>query len=473
MVPSTPETVKELTKHGQIVMASPGTVAKARRLLWVTTVVALCAPVAALGARWRDGLRAEQSLHAGLGYLDVSVDRAASPEALDSRAAEAEFGRAVAFDASPEVTRRARALWHVARAFGDLRQSNLVLASSEVQSALREAPEEPRVALAAAVLDLRRGESARAERRFLAVESASGAPTELVVRGAMGRVDVMLDAGRGHEALTVAETVARRVPASATVQNRLGLARRAVGDVDGARVAFLRAQTLDPQSPTALVNLAGLARARGELAEARTLLTQALRVAPEDGESLLALGVVLGDLGLDAEAKAALEHATRAMPEASAPWRMLGSHAQRMGRLSQAVAHFRTALDRDAGDAAARTNLGVALAQTGDRDGALRAFEEVTQRAPSTGEAWNGLGAMRLAMSDPEHAVGPLQQASVLLPDDPNPPMNLGLALERLQRWDDAARAFRECLRRRPGHEQAAAHLAALQPENVAARRAR
>ena len=94
----------------------------------------------------------------------------------------------------------------------------------------------------------------------------------------------------------------------------------------------------------------------------------------------------------------------------------------------------------------------------------MRAFAQVTERAPSVGPAWNGLGAMRLALSDPEGAIGPLQHASRLLPDDPNPTMNLGLAFERLRRWDDAARAFRETLRRAPTSEAATTHLAAMQP---------
>jgi Flp pilus assembly protein TadD len=110
----------------------------------------------------------------------------------------------------------------------------------------------------------------------------------------------------------------------------------------------------------------------------------------------------------------------------------------------------------------------VALAQSGDRRGALRAFQEATELAPGIGAGWNGLGAMRLALGDAENAVGPLQQAMTLLPDDPNPSLNLGLALVRLQRWNDAAAAFRETLRRAPGNEVAITHLMTLQPDPAA-----
>ena len=104
------------------------------------------------------------------------------------------------------------------------------------------------------------------------------------------------------------------------------------------------------------------------------------------------------------------------------------------------------------------------LARLGRRDGARRTFEEATRRAPHQGEAWNGLGAMRLQAGDADAAIGPLQQAAALLPDDPNPSLNLGRAYENLERFDEAARAFREALRRAPGNHVAMEHLMRLVP---------
>jgi len=455
-------------------MVAPLSAVKQKRLLWATTVLALLAPVAAVGARWRDGVRAAESVRQGELVLDAPMDEAPTPEQIEARRAETHFGRAVSLDPGDARTRRARALWHVARAYGDLARGELVLAATESQTALREAPEEPRVLLVAAVVDLRRGEAGRAERRFEQVERMPGVPSAVRVRSAVHHVDVLLDAGRVHEALTLAEDVVRSASNSAAVQNRLGLARAAVGDRDGARVAFEQARVLSPGSATPFVNLARIARSAGDLATARQMLERAVALVESDGEAWLAYGVVLSDMGpaQESAARAAILRAARLTPDAAGPFRAQGDLDLRAGRLNDAVESFREALQRDVGDTASRTNLGVALARQGDRRAAMQAFEEVTQRAPSTGQAWNGLGAMRLASDDALGAVGPLQQATVLLPEDPNPPMNLGLALERLQRWDDAARAFRECLRRSPAHEAAARHLAALQPGAGAARHA-
>ena len=68
-------------------------------------------------------------------------------------------------------------------------------------------------------------------------------------------------------------------------------------------------------------------------------------------------------------------------------------------------------------------------------------------------------------------AVDDYRRLLALTPADADAWFNMGFVLERLQRWDDAARAFRECLRRAPAHEAAARHLAALQPGAATQRR--
>ena len=97
-------------------MVSPLSAVKQKRLLWATTVVALLAPVAAVGARWRDGVKAAEQVRAGERVLDAPMDEAPTPEQLEAGRAEALFGRAVSLDPGDARTRRARALWAVARA---------------------------------------------------------------------------------------------------------------------------------------------------------------------------------------------------------------------------------------------------------------------------------------------------------------------------------------------------------------------
>lgn len=435
-----------------------------KKLLWAVSLTAVCAPVVALGLRLREDARADRWMREGVAKLDVSIDRAPTPESIDWHGAEALFDRVVRAGGDGDRGRRARALWHGCRALGDLSRGELVLASAEVQTARREDPDELRVTFVDAVVLQRRGERRRAAQLFEGITRGASVPETLRVRVGLHRLDLLLDEGDGHGALTLAESLAHGTTVRAALGNRLGLARSAVGDSAGARAAFEVARASDPADATPLINLARIARASGDREGARRMLQQALALDQTDGEAWLAYAVVLTDLGAMAEARRAVLEAGRRMPDQPGPWTTQGEIDLREGHPVEAAASFREALQRAPDDTGARTNLGVALARTGDRRGALRAFEQVTQRAPSVGQAWNGLGVMRLGMSDPEGAIGPLEHATRLLPDDPNPPMNLGLAYERLRRWNEAARAFREALRRAPAHELAASHLAAMQP---------
>lgn len=442
---------------------------KRKALLWITTALALAAPAVTLGIRARDGRTADALVVRGLAALDAPLERAARPESIDWRTAVDSFERARTLDPGGASGQRASAMFHVARAYEFLSRAEVVMAHTEATTAARMLGDDPRVKLCLALTTLRRGDPARAERLLDAVDR-SDAPVAVRTRSGVHHVDVLLDAGRTHDALTLAESLDRLAPRSAAVANRLGLVRAAVSDVEGARAAFARARSIDPRDASPVINLARMERSRGALAEARTLLEQALAIDEAQGDAWLAYGVVLSELGPahGAAARAAILRASRSLPDDAEPWAAQGAIDLQEAKWADAIESFREAIRRAPNHAGARANLGVALAQSGDRRGALHAFQEATELAPGTGAGWNGLGAMRLALGDAENAVGPLQQAMTLLPDDPNPSLNLGLALVRLQRWNDAAAAFRETLRRSPGNEVAITHLMTLQPDPAA-----
>lgn len=435
-------------------------------VLWLVALGALVAPVLALDVRVRERRESTSQLAQGLAVFEAPIEHVIELESADIARARALFERAWRGDPEGETGARARALMHVAQAYQDLSRNEVVLATQEADTAERLRPGDPHVELLAATVAARRGEGVRAERALdrLARAPRGMIPAPVSARAAMLRVDLLLDAGRVHEALAVIESLDRDHPAVGAIKNRLGLARAAVGDRAGAREAFQRAAEIDPSHEAPLVNLARLAREEGDLQGARALLERAIGVAPESPEAWLAYGVVLGDLR-DPRARRALVRAGELAPDDAAPWLAQGDLDLAEGHLEGALESFRQALARDPDNVAAETNLGVVLARRGERAGAIEAFERATRRSPHQGQAWNGLGAMRLAQGDAQGALGPLQQASALLPEDPNPPMNLGLALEALQRWDDAGRAYREVLRRAPGHEAALRRLLAITPE--------
>lgn len=437
-----------------------------RALLWVFALAAAVAPIGALAVQHRDTQQADAAMRDALDALSANLDVAPTPERLDAARAARGFDRARGAGGDESRARLATALWHVARGYGDLGRGELVLASQSAATALREAPDNPHAKLFAGVVALRRGDAGRAESLLAAVHQDASAPASVRLRAGIHHLDVLLDARRGHPALALAEELARAYADEPAVLNRLGLARLSVGDLDGATAALRRAAERAPEDPSPRINLAEVARQRGDLPVARAHLERAIALREGDGEAWLAYGIVLAAQGGDhrVAARTAILRTARLLPDNAGPWVAQGNLDLEESHWAEAATSFREALQRDAHQVTARTNLGVALARAGDRRGALVAFTEATQRAPNAGEAWNGLGAMHLAAGELLAAVDPLQRAMVLLPDDANPAMNLGVVMERMERWDEAARAYREALRRAPGHPQATERLGRLQP---------
>ena len=117
----------------------------------------------------------------------------------------------------------------------------------------------------------------------------------------------------------------------------------------------------------------------------------------------------------------------------------LGLLYEKTGRLGDAIAHYRQALEGNA-DGAAHTNLGNALLLSGRRDEALKHLREAVRISPDSAEAWNNLGGGLTEMGDGAEALRCYRRAAELDPDDGRLRFNLGTAL--LARGElDAARA--------------------------------
>ena len=439
-----------------------------KRILWLVVFLALLTPVGALVMQWRESNLGSQRFADAIAMLDVPLERSVRLESIDVVRAQAILDQVRRADPAGPNASRSRALWHVAQAYADLSRGEMSMALQEADTAERLSPGDPHVALVLATVAARRGEAQRAEHLLDALVRDAGngvrhASPTILARASLLRIDLLLDGGRAHEALETAEALDREHPRVSAVKNLLGLAREAVGDREGAHDAFTRAMPLDARDETPIVNLARLEREQGDLPAARASLERALAVAPESTQAWMAYGIVLAEQRAPT-ARHALIRAAELNPDAAAPWVAQGNLDLAEGNLTGAVDSFTNALAREADHATAQTNLGIAYARQGNRTAAIEAFETATRRAPHMGEAWNGLGASRWADGNATAAIGPLQQASALLPDDPNPPLNLGLALESLQRWEDAARAFREAIRRSPHNDVAQRHLLALLP---------
>ena len=102
------------------------------------------------------------------------------------------------------------------------------------------------------------------------------------------------------------------------------------------------------------------------------------------------------------------------------------------------------------------------LAAREEPDKAIDLFEKAVAADPYFGPAYNNLGAACLAAGRYHHAAIGLQQAARLMPESPQPRLNLGLTLETVGRLDDARTHYDAALAIAPDHLPAKQALARL-----------
>ena len=185
-----------------------------------------------------------------------------------------------------------------------------------------------------------------------------------------------------------------------------------------------RALQFDPDHAVALVELATMFRVTRRYDEALELLERRRRRRPDDFGVLADIGRCLSGLRRYEEAEQMLRRALDGLDNAPTRYE-LGVVLDGAGRLSEAIAEYRRALDHNPNHLEALTNLGVALASQGRMDEAARHFQRVLAVDPENADA---------------HA-------------------NLGLALATAGAPNPAASAFREALRLDPDHAGARAGL--------------
>jgi tetratricopeptide (TPR) repeat protein len=124
----------------------------------------------------------------------------------------------------------------------------------------------------------------------------------------------------------------------------------------------------------------------------------------------------------------------------------------RAGRLAEAEAAWRRALDADPGHAGVLHNLGVIEAQRGRHTAALSLFDRALAVRPDYAEAHlNRAGVLR-ALARYDDAIAACDRVIALRPDHPEPYNGKGEALQQQGKLDAAAICYEQALARHPGH---------------------
>ena len=190
----------------------------------------------------------------------------------------------------------------------------------------------------------------------------------------------------------------------------------------------------------------------GRLAEAGQVYQQILTVAPSHPDTLHMMGVLLLQMGQPDQALSRIEQAiAAAAPKSGGAAPVANSvatafHVHRahallaLGRVSEAIAACRIALQLKRGNAEAHQVLGHALTDTGDYAGALKAYQDAARLQPDLPDLQNNLGTALHHANRLEEAARTLTRAHAREPGDPGTLLNLS-SVQRDLGWFEQAQA--------------------------------
>lgn len=259
--------------------------------------------------------------------------------------------------------------------------------------------------------------------------------------------------GNLQRAATLLNSAIDRDPKFALAFARLGETHWATYQVTSetkwateAAIATSKALTLDQRQPEVWISLALIHQGTGRRDEALGELKKALELQPNSDEAHRLMGLVLQSLERLKEAE---EHYLKAVALRPNYWRhysQLGAFYYATGRSRDAVAAFTRVTEMQPDNARGFNNLGAAYYALGDNANALKSYERSVAITPMP-ETLSNIGTIHFDESRYEEARVSFQQAVTASPNDGLLRGNLGDALERLNRPDEARRAWLEAVR--------------------------
>lgn len=238
------------------------------------------------------------------------------------------------------------------------------------------------------------GRPAAAEEAFQRAHSLR--PNDPAVLAALG--DLALSRDEPRKAVELFETVLEQVPAANRLHYSLGLAHRALGDLEAARRHLARRGEVgvtvdDPLESRMQEVRAGervhLLRGRqafqvGRWEEAVQAFLEALEAAPSSVRARINLASALTQAGRVDEAKEMLAQALELEPDNPTAHFNLGILEMRAGKVDEAIRHLRRSVEIQPEDVAARLELARLLEGAGRTEEALGHYARIAEKHPET-----------------------------------------------------------------------------------------
>jgi Flp pilus assembly protein TadD len=186
-----------------------------------------------------------------------------------------------------------------------------------------------------------------------------------------------------EEAIAVLADLLKQEPTSAGLLFKLGEAYRRIGDLNAAMENFRRAMVADPTNALPGLQLALLLDGSGKRDLAVPVYEQVLKVAPDNPVALNNLAFALAEAGTDLDRALTMAQLAREkLPNSPDIADTLGWIYLQKNLGRDAISIFRPLVEQEPRNASFHYHFGLALLQTGDKEGAAREFNLALQNNP-------------------------------------------------------------------------------------------
>ena len=262
--------------------------------------------------------------------------------------------------------------------------------------------------------------------------------------------------GRGEHDLALQEIqeALRLEPLNADAWLGQAAVYASMGQVEKAESTYKKAAVLRPQDWNSRYELGVFCYRQRRYDDAAAQFEQVLAITPDNAMAHATLGGMMQLLGKDAEAESHLRQSIDLQPSYAA-YTNLGALYYRERRWGESVAMTRKALEINANDWRAWSNLGLALEWLNDKDKASDAFrrelarlDEIAKLGGDDAEVQVERGLLHSKWKQKEKAVPLIEAALARAPQDPGILASAGEAYENLGDRSRALHLVQEALAR-------------------------
>ena len=205
-------------------------------------------------------------------------------------------------------------------------------------------------------------------------------------------------------------------PNSPEILCDLGDSLRRLGDSKAAKLSYKKAIRFDIENLRAHYNLGLISKAAGELNDALSSFTTVAKLKPDLAEAHISIGAILHEQGQTTVAIASLKKALSYQPNSAQALSNLGNSLCNLGDLEAAVNALQRAISIDPNYAEAHNNLGLALQKTGNLSAAISSFETALHLKKMFPEALSNLGLTLQEKGEIKNAISSFNAALQLNP---------------------------------------------------------